>query len=92
MRYGKRCAGPVEKKGSPPLPLSSKFWITLIPEKHIQPEKKLSPPFNGICRGKGALMEFSSFPFPSGRPSIRVPGVSPGRQAHTEWAVASIRK
>ncbi len=36
------------KKGSSPLPLSSKFWITLIPEKHVQPGKKLSPPFNGI--------------------------------------------
>ena len=47
-RYRKRRASPLEKKGSSPLPLSSKFWITLIPEKRIQPGKKLSPPFNGI--------------------------------------------
>jgi hypothetical protein len=39
---------PARLKKTFPLPLSSKFWITLIPEKRIQPGKKLSPPFNGI--------------------------------------------
>lgn len=78
------------KKRPSLLPLSSKFWITLIPEKASSAREKAFSPFGGAATGKERLWPSSLST--SRQPSIRGPSVLPGRRAHTEWAVASVRK
>lgn len=78
------------KKSPSLLPLSSKFWITLIPEKASSAREKAFSPFGGAATGRERL--WLSSLSTSRQPSIRGPSVLPGRRAHTEWAVASVRK